>query len=171
MRSTTAPPVFLTLLFAFSSACVPQSEVDSDSATDDFEVDEDDGPEQGDHAAIMAACSGTGCDNRDPSSYGCDASASTIETKTVYSSGGYWIKVDLRYSTACQTNWARMRTNYTSSKSVSALLDTSRHDRSKSGSINSSTNLWTNMEYCPTGSCVALACGYYGSYSACTGSW
>lgn len=104
-------------------------------------------------------------------SYGCDSSASTIETKTVYSSGSYWIKVDLRYSSSCGTNWARMRTNYSSSKSVSMLLDTSSSDRTRSGSITSASNLWTTMEYCPTGSCVALACGYYGTKSACTGSW
>ncbi|MFL6161511.1 MAG: DUF2690 domain-containing protein [Jatrophihabitantaceae bacterium] len=50
------------------------------------------------------SCSGYGCDGTDPQSSGCAATAETVASAWV----NYpYSKVELRYSTACRTTWAR----------------------------------------------------------------
>lgn len=51
-----------------------------------------------------ALCSGAGCNNTDPQSTGCSADAATVKTK--YPASGL-ARVELRFSDACQTRWAR----------------------------------------------------------------
>jgi uncharacterized protein DUF2690 len=53
-----------------------------------------------------ALCSGVACDGLDPAVTGCDASATTVDSAPT--SFG---PIDLRFSSACQTNWVRIR-NY-----------------------------------------------------------
>jgi hypothetical protein len=51
-----------------------------------------------------ALCSGSGCNNTDPQTTGCSADAATVKTK--YPASGL-ARVELRFSDACQTRWAR----------------------------------------------------------------
>jgi hypothetical protein len=53
---------------------------------------------------VYALCNGTACNNTDPQSTGCSASAATVRTK--YPASGL-ARVELRFSDACQTRWAR----------------------------------------------------------------
>jgi hypothetical protein len=67
-------------------------------------------------AAPAVGCSGYGCDGTDPSGTGCAATAITAETKNAYESNGSGYEigyVQLRYSTACRTVWARIVVFYT----------------------------------------------------------
>ncbi|MCL2585276.1 MAG: YjfA family protein [Streptosporangiales bacterium] len=60
-------------------------------------------------ATTTASCSGNGCDGRNPNSTGCSATAITAEEVEVVdsSSGADDGELQLRYSTACRTTWAR----------------------------------------------------------------
>lgn len=61
-------------------------------------------------AAAAVTCSGSKCTNTDPASTGCAATAITAKEVEAYESNGSGIPigyVDLRYSTACRTTWAR----------------------------------------------------------------
>jgi hypothetical protein len=61
-------------------------------------------------AAAAVTCSGSHCTNTDPVSTGCSATAITAKTVEAYEANGSGIPVgyvDLRYSTACRTTWAR----------------------------------------------------------------
>lgn len=61
--------------------------------------------------AAAVSCSGYHCDGTDPSSTGCAATARTVEEKNAYEANGSGYEVgyvQLRYSTACRTVWARM---------------------------------------------------------------
>jgi hypothetical protein len=51
-----------------------------------------------------ALCSGSACNNTDPQTTGCSADAATVKTK--YPASGL-ARVELRFSDACQTRWAR----------------------------------------------------------------
>jgi len=51
-----------------------------------------------------ALCSGSGCNNTNPQTTGCSADAATVKTK--YPASGL-ARVELRFSDACQTRWAR----------------------------------------------------------------
>jgi hypothetical protein len=67
-------------------------------------------------AATAATCSGSGCNGTDPQSTGCASSAITAEETSIISKSGVLVGyVDLRYSTACKTAWARTVDYYSSS--------------------------------------------------------
>lgn len=51
-----------------------------------------------------ALCSGAGCNGTDPITTGCSADAATVKTK--YPASGL-ARVELRFSDACQTRWAK----------------------------------------------------------------
>lgn len=51
-----------------------------------------------------ALCSGAACNGTDPQLTGCSADAATVKTK--YPASGL-ARVELRFSDACQTRWAR----------------------------------------------------------------
>ena len=62
-------------------------------------------------ATAAVSCSGYGCDGTDPSATGCAATAITAEQKDAYEANGSGYEigyVQLRYSTACRTVWARL---------------------------------------------------------------
>ncbi|MEU9475244.1 DUF2690 domain-containing protein [Streptomyces sp. NPDC048191] len=52
-------------------------------------------------------------DGSDPSSTGCASGATTVESATVRNSQGSVGTIELRYSVACHTAWARMTLNQT----------------------------------------------------------
>jgi len=61
--------------------------------------------------SAAVSCSGYGCDGTDPSATGCAATAVTVETEDAYEANGSGYEtgyVQLRYSTACRTVWARL---------------------------------------------------------------
>ena len=61
------------------------------------------------HAAL--SCTGSGCNGKNPSLYGCTATAHTVNS-TTWSDGAAGSlatqKVELRYSTKCKASWARV---------------------------------------------------------------
>lgn len=59
-------------------------------------------------AAASAMCSGYGCDSWDPIISGCYTSAVTVASAPIWSKGVQLGTVDLRWSTACKTNWTRV---------------------------------------------------------------
>ncbi|WP_330458199.1 YjfA family protein [Streptomyces sp. NBC_00820] len=52
-------------------------------------------------------------DGSDPSASGCASGASTVESATVKNSNVTFGTIELRYSLACHTAWARLTLNYT----------------------------------------------------------
>jgi hypothetical protein len=54
--------------------------------------------------ALAVTCSGSGCNNTDPGTTGCNADAATV--RTVYPPSGK-ARVQLRFSDTCQTRWSR----------------------------------------------------------------
>jgi len=54
-------------------------------------------------------------DGSDPSSTGCASGATTVESATVKNANATFGTIELRYSTACHTAWARLTLNYTQS--------------------------------------------------------
>jgi Protein of unknown function (DUF2690) len=57
--------------------------------------------------ATAAGCYASGCNGLDPHLTGCDATASTVDHATYWStSQGEYLTIYLRYSTACDANWA-----------------------------------------------------------------
>jgi Protein of unknown function (DUF2690) len=59
-------------------------------------------------AAPAVTCSGHGCDFTDPETTGCANTAITAESANIYVSGVKVGWIQLRYSTACRTVWARV---------------------------------------------------------------
>lgn len=63
------------------------------------------------HTALLlpgVTCSGNGCTGKDPSATGCAATASTVLSRLILNGVGQQIGlIELRFSSACQTNWAR----------------------------------------------------------------
>lgn len=53
--------------------------------------------------SLAATCSGSGCNNTNPNSTGCDASATTLESAYYPNCSS----IRLRYSNICYTRWAR----------------------------------------------------------------
>ena len=90
----------------------------------------------------FAACSGSGCNNKDPNTEGCSTGAITANSATG-SSGGYTLQVELRYSSSCNSNWNRVtRLN----SSTSTWLDA--HLVASSGSTGKyifGTSGWSSM--------------------------
>ncbi|MET8584825.1 DUF2690 domain-containing protein [Streptomyces collinus] len=54
-------------------------------------------------------------DGSDPSASGCASGATTVESAVVKNSHSTFGTIELRYSTACHTAWARLTLNYTQS--------------------------------------------------------
>lgn len=55
-------------------------------------------------SVALALCSGAACNNTNPITTGCSADAATVKTK--YPASGL-ARVELRFSDACQTRWAK----------------------------------------------------------------
>lgn len=93
-------------------------------------------------AAAAVGCTGHQCSGLDPQTTGCAADGRTIFRTPVYGTGGTsW--VEIRWSDACQTNWARtngVRPN------IKAVQDTgyTRGYRANNGAYS-----WTEMIYSP----------------------
>jgi hypothetical protein len=95
-------------------------------------------------AASNVSCSGNGCNNRDPQTTGCAASAYTVQTAVLAT-----IFLQLRYSRVCKTNWGRVITRSSNNNQVFLILIT-RSDGLSYG-INSQVGpiAWSRMVYAP----------------------
>jgi hypothetical protein len=60
------------------------------------------------NAQPLVTCSGNGCNGLDPVNTGCSATASTILTAPIKWGTQTVGTVNLRFSSACQTNWAQV---------------------------------------------------------------
>lgn len=92
--------------------------------------------------AHAVTCYGDYCSGQDPQSSGCSATARTIAHTAVYGTGGtQW--VNLRWSDACQTNWAQVSNPSSNVKAVQAGGYT------QGFSATNGTNSWSKMIYSP----------------------
>ena len=97
------------------------------------------------------SCSGYSCDGKDPVSAGCDATGITAASVRVS-----WVPsqfVQLRYSTACGTNWGRFTSSWTTVSTVYVQRRTPAKTLSwrHTGTLN-----YTDMLYCKS-PCLARA--------------
>jgi hypothetical protein len=115
-----------------------------------------------------ASCSGAGCNNLDPSATGCDSGAITVETQNITQNGSS-IRVELRWSSTCQTNWSRV-TNTSSGfrymKAWTQQSGVSGEIYPRYGSGNPGATLWSGMKYAPTGQIYIGAWGFLSTTSS-----
>lgn len=104
-------------------------------------------------ATPAQACSGYGCDGKDPIAEGCNDDAYTVDIEVV-PNGTLW--VELRYSPSCGTNWARTGSSIFLYHQADVRSGSRREPFSGGG-----YGVYTDMLYCPTGSCTAAACVFY----------
>lgn len=126
--------------------------------------------------AQQALCSGYGCDGLDPIATGCVNGAFDVNPAPVCGDG---ICVSLRYSPTCGTNWSKVWTSNFLPDDIEGWVKAKDGRRecfpAGCGVFNTinSDSLYTDMIYCPDGTCLARACGArYGRYAPaiCT-SW
>jgi Protein of unknown function (DUF2690) len=108
------------------------------------------------HAHSLDTCVGTGCNGRDPQTYGCDANTSTIYNIILGDYNAYQMgNLEMRWSNNCLTNWTRL-TEYVGCGTLP-------------GGENDCVTAWKAKLYYSPGYCQFY---YYadGSYGAGTGS-
>jgi len=114
-------------------------------------------------ARAPVTCGGTRCDNKDPANTGCDAGARTVDS--VRTSKGTF---DLRYSTACRTNWVRV-TNYAGgSTRPDRKLELTVWTRRATVRFHASASAgshWGNMIYSPGSECAQGGADWNGGSS------
>jgi hypothetical protein len=93
-------------------------------------------------AQASVGCYGDYCSGLDPMTTGCANDARTIASASVYGSNGA-AYVDIRWSPACKTNWARA--NYV----TSAIKSVQQHGYTQGYSANNGVNSWSRMIYSP----------------------
>ena len=94
----------------------------------------------------VGTCQGEGCTGQKPELTGCDRDARTIRTAAVVSrdTGKQVGTVELRWSAACQTDWARV----TSGVGVAALAATVTRDDGTAEAITfRGTSTWSPMVF------------------------
>lgn len=108
-----------------------------------------------------ASCSGSGCNGLDPQATGCATGAITVETKTITQNGSS-IKVELRWSSTCQTNWSRVTNTSSGSRYMKAYMNQQWVGEiyPAYGSGSNGAVIWTPMKYAPTGQIYISACGF-----------
>jgi hypothetical protein len=137
------------------------------------------------HVPCTSQPNDTNCTGQDPVNQGCDKDAFTVNGATAYikgSNGNNIGQVELRFSTVCQSNWART-TVYNTCGYTNIYANIQRPDQIYQGkeyvaaqdsfTINnpgcqSNLQVFTNIVYAP-GTVKAEACGsVQGSSLACT---
>lgn len=167
--------VLLACSFCSLTACAPENLGDSAFDSDAFDTAVSADPKV---VSCISSPSTSHCDGLDPSTEGCDATASTWG-RTTFSVGGATVTYELRYSTACHTNWGRakisraattlwvkVRSGYPESD---VAYGSGIQTKTKSNPA-ANTYYYTPMIYCPTGQCVASA-GAKATYNNSTSSW
>lgn len=109
-----------------------------------------------------ATCSGTACNGKDPASTGC-ANDGITAAVAYATQNNVQVKVELRWSPSCKTNWARVSDN--SGKNIAYyykawLMNQSGAELAvKSG--GKTTSAWSNMWYNTT----VKGCGFMSAYT------
>ncbi len=103
----------LRLLSLLSLSALPGAALASEPASSPADTDLQ-AIAPGDGTASLVACTGYGCDNKDPVSNGCTADAQVFRTAWITYGASYLAKVDGMYSPACGAQWTRV-TNWSSS--------------------------------------------------------
>jgi hypothetical protein len=107
-------------------------------------------------AAAAVTCSGDACSGKDPQSSGCAADAYTVAHNFI---PGTSTIVEIRWSQACQTNWARVGLVTSNVKAVQQTGYTQGY------SSNNGSASWSKMIYSPVLCVKALAWGNWGTTS------
>lgn len=125
-------------------------------------------------AGAAVSCQGKGCNGQDPEMMGCADTALTVEMLAIHAaeSGDKVGLVELRFSRACQTNWARV-TKLTGKEEVfRAYLRDATGDvieASVAEGKATAVYIYGPMWYAPTGVIAVRACGKLEGYDeVCT---
>jgi hypothetical protein len=97
-----------------------------------------------------APASALSYDNTDPQSTGCASSGITVKSASIRSSytGKIIGSVELRWSTKCKTNWARVsRTDGASAEYMTATSSRSVNRISTSEHLRGYNSIWSNQVY------------------------
>jgi hypothetical protein len=101
--------------------------------------------------SALTSCTGAGCNGLDPSTTPCASGATTVATKPIYRNNtniqiGY---VELRWSSTCGTNWARVtRTDGAYAEGMYATV-TRADGLSYTDFHTGYTTIWSRMVYAP----------------------
>ncbi len=106
----------------------------------------------------LVTCSGNGCNGLDPETTPCASDAITAQTKSIYATisgkSTYVGYVQLRWSNACKTNWARVtRTDGAFKEGMNAQVQRSDGFQ-KFASKKGYTTIWSPMVYAPSPFCA-----------------
>ena len=103
---------------------------------------------------LAATCSGSGCNNTNPNSTGCDVGATTVSS--IYPASS---RVDLRSSSTCATKWAKTTNTDSLNRSFYANATLKNYYYTHSPApIAKNLSVYSNQRYNITGQ----ACGYVG---------
>ena len=109
-------------------------------------------PESVPVGTAVSACSGTGCEGKDPAATGCSTGARTvIAANLTLGIGGPTVGlVELRWSDTCETNWSRVTYNGGASGTMAAtVVDTNSIGHSNSTASSGPMTIWSPMAYAP----------------------
>ena len=113
-----------------------------------------------DEPASAVSCWGDWCSGRDPSSTGCDRDATTVAHRTWAGTG---LRLEMRYSRTCKTQWARLNWPY-HARTAGELKIVQSTGYTQRGVINyNSYWAWSPMIYTPTHLAYAAWIGPPGS--------
>lgn len=117
-------------------------------------------------ANAHSACSGYGCDGKDPNVEGCAKDATTVKSSFVdvpyagTSGKSYRVTAELRWSSKCQTNWTRV--NGAASSGTAYIIRGTPKSKTYSQSLAKTT--YTPMVY-GKGLCAKARWYYQWSYA------
>lgn len=107
------------------------------------------------------------CTGKDPIAEGCQPDAYNVDVAYIYNGNQVIGEADLRYSHACQSNWARTLFYSSQNDYISATVIRQTDGKTYEYHVIG-TSVYTNMVYAP-GTVEAKACGgIEGTWSSCT---
>jgi hypothetical protein len=92
--------------------------------------------------ASAATCTWSGCNGKNPSTYGCTSGATTLRNAT--SKAGHYI--ELRYSSKCHTVWVR-GTNYAAVRIQAGYVDYYGAWHKQKDYVSPSGSAWSSLNY------------------------
>lgn len=110
-----------------------------------------------DPAPPANTCTGTDCNGKNPAELVCGENARTVSSQDVTFGSGTSataLRVEVRWSETCRTNWARVQVVSAPSGAPAmnlavGLLNTAGHALSGTAAVGSGTNIFGNMWYAP----------------------
>jgi hypothetical protein len=98
-------------------------------------------------AQASPSCYGDYCSGTNPETTGCSVGAQTVAQQTW---AGWGVKLELRWSPTCKTNWARVSTNPAASGATLRAVQCSTGYTQAGAVANNGTYWWTRQIYSPT---------------------